>query len=56
MNGLSFFEKRSLCSPGCPGIHCVAQAGLELTGPPFLSARAGIKGVCQYTQLDKGLS
>jgi hypothetical protein len=26
-----FFQTRvSLCSPGCPGTHCVEQAGLEL--------------------------
>jgi hypothetical protein len=23
-----------LCSPGCPGIHSVDQAGLELRNPP----------------------
>lgn len=38
-------EPRSLCSSGCPGIDCVHQAGLELTGPPVLSAHAGIKCV-----------
>ena len=25
------FDKVSLCNPGCPGTHCVNQAGLELT-------------------------
>lgn len=27
-----FSERISLCFPGCPGTHSVAQAGLELTG------------------------
>lgn len=25
-----FWDRASLCSPGCPGTHCVNQAGLEL--------------------------
>jgi hypothetical protein len=34
-------DRLSLCSSGCPGIHSVEQAGLELRDPP---ASAGIKG------------
>jgi hypothetical protein len=34
----------SLCSPGCPGIHSVDQAGLELRNPPaFASQVLGLK-------------
>ena len=29
-------DRVSLCSPGCPGIHFVDQAGLELRNPPAL--------------------
>jgi hypothetical protein len=29
-----FRDRVSLCSPGCPGIHCVDHAGLELRNPP----------------------
>jgi hypothetical protein len=36
-----FQDRVSLCSPGCPGIHCVDQAGLCLLN-------AGIKGVCHH--------
>jgi hypothetical protein len=28
----SFLDRVSLCSPGCPGTHCVDQAGLKLRG------------------------
>jgi hypothetical protein len=28
---LAFWDMVSLCSSGCPGAHCVEQAGLELT-------------------------
>jgi hypothetical protein len=29
-----FWDRVSLCSPGCPGTHSVDQAGLELRNPP----------------------
>jgi hypothetical protein len=31
---LVFWDRVSLCSPGCPGTHSVDQAGLELRNPP----------------------
>jgi hypothetical protein len=31
---LFFWDRVSLCSPGCPGTHSVAQAGLKLRDPP----------------------
>jgi hypothetical protein len=45
-NGTFFFfwDRVSLCSPGCPGTHFVDQAGLELLS-------AGIKGVRHHAQL-----
>jgi hypothetical protein len=45
-----FFRDRvSLCSPGCPGIHFVDQAGLELRNPPASASRVlGLK-VCATT-------
>jgi hypothetical protein len=40
-----FFQDRvSLYSPGCPGIHFVDQAGLELRNPPASASRVlGLK-------------
>ena len=29
-----FRDRVSLCGPGCPGIHFLGRAGLELGGPP----------------------
>jgi hypothetical protein len=29
-----FWDRVSLCSPGCPGTHSVDQAGLELRNSP----------------------
>ena len=45
--GFGFFGDRvSLYSPGCPGTHCVDQAGLELRNlPASASQSAGITGV-----------
>jgi hypothetical protein len=41
---LFFRDRVSLCSPGCPGIHFVNQAGLELRNPPvFASQVLGLK-------------
>ena len=31
---LVFWDRVSLCSPGCPGTHSVDQAGLKLGNPP----------------------
>jgi hypothetical protein len=42
---LVFRDRVSLCGPGCPGTHCVDQAGLELRNPPASASSAGIKGV-----------
>jgi hypothetical protein len=40
----SFRDRVSLCSPGCPGIHFVDQAGLELRNPPASASRVlGLK-------------
>jgi hypothetical protein len=36
---LSFRDRVSLCSPGCPGTHFVDQAGLELRDPPASASR-----------------
>jgi hypothetical protein len=44
-----FFESVSLYSPGCPGIHSVDQAGLELRNPPASASQVlGLK-VCITT-------
>jgi hypothetical protein len=41
---LFFPDKVSLCSPGCPGIHSVEQAGLELRDPPASASQVlGLK-------------
>jgi len=32
--GWFFWDRVSLCSPGCPGTHSADQAGLELSSPP----------------------
>jgi hypothetical protein len=36
---LFFWDRVSLCSPGCPGTHSVDQAGLELRNPPSSASR-----------------
>jgi hypothetical protein len=38
-----FQDRVSLCSPGCPGIHSVDQAGLELDPPASASRVLGLK-------------
>jgi hypothetical protein len=39
-----FWDRVSLCSPGCPGTHSVDQAGLELRNPPASASRVlGLK-------------
>jgi hypothetical protein len=41
-----FWDRVSLCSPGCPGTHFVDQAGLEFRNPPASASRVlGLK-VC----------
>jgi hypothetical protein len=41
---LVFWDRVSLCSPGCPGTHSVDQAGLELRNPPVSASRVlGLK-------------
>jgi hypothetical protein len=41
-----FWDRVSLCSPGCPRTHSVDQAGLELRNPPASASRVlGLK-VC----------
>jgi hypothetical protein len=49
-----FWDRASLCSPGCPGTHFVDQAGLELRNLPASASRVlGLKactttpGMCQ---------
>ena len=46
-----FWDRVSLCSPGCPGTHFVDQAGLELRNPPAFASRVlGLKpgGICLF--------
>jgi hypothetical protein len=44
-----FWNRVSLCSPGCPGTHFVDQAGLELRNPPASASWVlGLK-VCATT-------
>jgi hypothetical protein len=39
-----FRDRVSLYSSGCPGTHCVDQAGLELRNPPTSASRVlGLK-------------
>jgi hypothetical protein len=47
---LFVFQNRiSLCSPGCPGIHFVDQAGLELRNPPASASRVLELKACATT-------
>lgn len=42
---LSCLRQGTLCSSGCPGVHCVGQAGLQLSEIRLpLSPSAGMKG------------
>jgi hypothetical protein len=46
------FFRVSLYSPGCPGIHSVDQAGLELRDPPtFASQVLGLKACATTARL-----
>ena len=46
---LFFWDRVSLCSPGCPGTHFVGQAGLELRNSPASASQVlGLK-VCATT-------
>jgi hypothetical protein len=41
-----FFRDRiSLYSPGCPGTHCVDQAGFELRNPPASASASRVLGL-----------
>jgi hypothetical protein len=41
---VTFWDRVSLCVPGCPGTHCVDQAGLKLRDPPASASRVlGLK-------------
>jgi hypothetical protein len=53
---LVFQDRVSLYSPGCPGIHFVDQAGLELRNPPACASQVlGLKA-CATTPGWKALS
>ena len=42
----------SLCIPGCPGTHCLDQAGLELRDPPASASQVlGLKACATATWL-----
>ena len=48
-----FRDMVSLCSPGCPGIHSVDQAGLELRNPPVSASQVlGLKACATTARLD----
>jgi hypothetical protein len=40
-----FQDRVSLCSPGCPGTHCVDQAGLELRNPSASASASQVLGL-----------
>jgi hypothetical protein len=41
---LFFWDRVSLCRPGCPGTHSVDQAGLQLRNPPASASQVlGLK-------------
>jgi hypothetical protein len=42
---LVFRDRVSLCSPGCPGIHFVDQAGLELRNLPASASASRVLGL-----------
>ena len=49
---LFFWDRVSLCSPGCPGTHSVNQAGLELRNPLASASQVlGLKACATHTQL-----
>ena len=49
---LVFRDRVSLCSPGCPGTHCVDQAGLELRNLPASASQVlGLKACATIAQL-----
>jgi hypothetical protein len=44
LGGMVFWDRVSMCSPGCPGIHSVDLAGLELRDPPASASQVlGLK-------------
>jgi hypothetical protein len=46
---LVFWDRVSLCSPGCPGTHSVDQTGLELRNPPASASQVLRLKVCATT-------
>jgi hypothetical protein len=40
-----FFDRVSLCSPGCPGTHSVGQAGLKLRNLPVSASASQVLGL-----------
>ena len=52
-----FWDRVSLCSPGCPGTHSVDQAGLELRNPPASASQGlGLKACATTARPWKFLS
>jgi hypothetical protein len=49
-----FWDRVSLCSPGCPGIHFVDQPGLELRNPPASASQALESKACATTAWQLG--
>jgi hypothetical protein len=50
--GGGFWDRVSLCSPGCPGTHSVDQAGLELRNLPASASQVlGLKACATTAQL-----
>jgi hypothetical protein len=48
---LVFWDRVSVCSPGCPGTHSVDQAGLKLRNPPASASQVlGLKACATMTQ------
>jgi hypothetical protein len=46
----AFWDRVSLCSPGCPGTHFVDQTGLELRNPPASASQVlGLKACATTT-------
>jgi hypothetical protein len=44
-----FWDRVSLCGPGCPGTHSVDQAGLELRNPPASASQVLVLKACATT-------
>jgi hypothetical protein len=47
-----FWDRVSLCGPGCPGTHSVDQIGLKLRNPPASASQVlGLKSCTTNAQL-----